>query len=53
MLHFLGKLDKGAILKAICAGFEEKTEPAVCLSPGLMGVCNVVDSNVFIYSMDE
>ena len=29
-----GKLDKGAVLKAICAGFEEKTEPAVCLSPG-------------------
>lgn len=37
--HFLkyvpaGKLDKGAVLKAICAGFEETTEPAVCLSSG-------------------
>ena len=29
-----GKLEKGAVLKAICAGFQEKTEPAVCLSPG-------------------
>lgn len=29
-----GKLDKGAVLKAICAGFRETTEPAVCLSEG-------------------
>lgn len=29
-----GKLEKGAVLKAICAGFEETTEPAVCLSGG-------------------
>jgi hypothetical protein len=29
-----GKLDKGAVLKAICAGFKETTEPAVCLSEG-------------------
>lgn len=29
-----GKLDKGAVLKAICSGFEETTEPAVCLTPG-------------------
>lgn len=29
-----GKLEKGAVLKAICAGFEETTEPAVCLSDG-------------------
>ena len=39
MLSFLtylntGKLAKGAVLKAICAGFEETTEPAVCLSGG-------------------
>ncbi|KAG4907664.1 hypothetical protein JHK86_056148 [Glycine max] len=27
-----GKLEKGAVMKAICAGFEETTEPAVCLS---------------------
>ena len=53
MLHFLGKLDKGAILKAICAGFEEKTEPPVCLSPGLMGFCNVVDSTVCIHVNHE
>ncbi|KAJ6407658.1 hypothetical protein OIU84_011030 [Salix udensis] len=30
--QYRGKLDKGAILKAICAGFEETTEPAICLS---------------------
>jgi hypothetical protein len=29
-----GKLDKGAVLKALCAGFRETTEPAVCLSAG-------------------
>lgn len=34
-LHlFSGKLAKGAVLKAICAGFQETTEPAVCLSEG-------------------
>lgn len=31
---FTGKLEKGAVLKAICAGFEETTEPGVCLSGG-------------------
>lgn len=30
----LGKLDKEAVLKAICSGFEETTEPAICLSRG-------------------
>ncbi|MQM09101.1 hypothetical protein Taro_041965 [Colocasia esculenta] len=30
--QYRGKLDKAAVLKAICAGFEETTEPAVCLS---------------------
>ncbi|MQL90209.1 hypothetical protein Taro_022807 [Colocasia esculenta] len=29
--QYRGKLDKAAVLKAICAGFEETTEPAVCL----------------------
>lgn len=29
-----GKLEKGAVLKAICSGFEETTEPDVCLSGG-------------------
>lgn len=29
-----GKLAKGAVLKALCSGFEETTEPAVCLSGG-------------------
>jgi hypothetical protein len=32
MLLVSGKLDKGAVLKAICAGFQETTEPAICLS---------------------
>ncbi|KHN42313.1 Vacuolar-sorting receptor 1 [Glycine soja] len=30
--QYRGKLEKGAVMKAICAGFEETTEPAVCLS---------------------
>ncbi|KAI5075574.1 hypothetical protein GOP47_0009650 [Adiantum capillus-veneris] len=30
--QYRGKLDKGAVLKAICAGFKESTEPPVCLS---------------------
>lgn len=30
--QYRGKLDKGAVLKAICAGFQETTEPAACLS---------------------
>lgn len=30
--QYRGKLAKGAVLKAICAGFEETTEPSVCLS---------------------
>ncbi|KAK9289464.1 hypothetical protein L1049_007619 [Liquidambar formosana] len=33
--QYRGKLDKGAVLKAICAGFEETTEPAICLSEGI------------------
>lgn len=28
-------MDKTAVLKAICAGFQEATEPAVCLSEGI------------------
>ncbi|KAA0044343.1 vacuolar-sorting receptor 4-like isoform X2 [Cucumis melo var. makuwa] len=30
--QYRGKLAKGAVLKAICAGFEEATEPSICLS---------------------
>ncbi|KAJ7543512.1 hypothetical protein O6H91_09G041300 [Diphasiastrum complanatum] len=30
--QYRGKLDKGAVLKAICAGFQETTEPSACLS---------------------
>ena len=34
MFLLSGKLDKGAVLKAICAGFEETTEPTICLTEG-------------------
>ncbi|KAG9144261.1 hypothetical protein Leryth_023512 [Lithospermum erythrorhizon] len=30
--QYRGKMGKAAVLKAICSGFEETTEPAVCLS---------------------
>lgn len=30
--QYRGKLDRGAVLKAICSGFKETTEPAVCLT---------------------
>ncbi|KAL9275681.1 Vacuolar-sorting receptor 2-like protein [Drosera capensis] len=30
--QYRGKLDKGAVLKAICAGFEETSEPSLCLT---------------------
>ncbi|PKA61785.1 Vacuolar-sorting receptor 1 [Apostasia shenzhenica] len=30
--QYRGKLDKGAVLKAVCSGFKETTEPAVCLT---------------------
>lgn len=33
--QYRGKLDKGAVLKAICSGFEETTEPEVCLTPDI------------------
>jgi hypothetical protein len=29
-----GKLERTAVLKAVCAGFKEGTEPRVCLSNG-------------------
>jgi hypothetical protein len=29
-----GKLESTAVLRAICAGFKETTEPHVCLTPG-------------------
>lgn len=31
-----GKLERTAVLKAICAGFKETSEPAICLSGGLL-----------------
>ncbi|KAG6492746.1 hypothetical protein ZIOFF_047711 [Zingiber officinale] len=30
-----GKLERSVVLKAICAGFKESTEPPVCLNGGL------------------
>ncbi|KAK6254256.1 hypothetical protein QUC31_015976 [Theobroma cacao] len=33
--QYRGKLDRTAVLKAICAGFKETTEPPVCLSSDL------------------
>uniref|UniRef100_A0A1J3DX64 Vacuolar-sorting receptor 1 n=1 Tax=Noccaea caerulescens TaxID=107243 RepID=A0A1J3DX64_NOCCA len=30
--QYRGKLEKGAVLKALCAGFQETTEPAICLT---------------------
>ncbi|XAR55734.1 hypothetical protein NMG60_11035919 [Bertholletia excelsa] len=30
--QYRGKLDKSAVLKAICSGFKETTEPALCLT---------------------
>ena len=30
--QYRGKLDKTAVLKAICSGYEESTDPPVCLS---------------------
>ncbi|KAM7467900.1 hypothetical protein LguiB_015462 [Lonicera macranthoides] len=33
--QYRGKLDKGAVLKALCSGFEETTEPTICLSEGI------------------
>lgn len=41
-----GKLEKGAVLKAICSGFEETTEPAVCLSGGKFILCFVPNTNI-------
>lgn len=34
-VQYRGKLERSAVLKAICAGFKETTEPAVCLSGDL------------------
>ncbi|KAL1320986.1 hypothetical protein AAHE18_14G096900 [Arachis hypogaea] len=31
-VQYRGKLERSAVLKAVCAGFEETTEPPVCLS---------------------
>jgi hypothetical protein len=33
--QYRGKLDKGGVMKAICSGFEETTDPPVCLSEGV------------------
>mmetsp|Transcript_31740 Transcript_31740/g.53324 ORF Transcript_31740/g.53324 Transcript_31740/m.53324 type:complete len:713 (-) Transcript_31740:456-2594(-) len=33
--HYRGKLDTGAVLKAICAGFDEGLEPDLCNNPSV------------------
>ncbi|XP_010426913.1 PREDICTED: vacuolar-sorting receptor 1 [Camelina sativa] len=33
--QYRGKLEKGAVLKAMCSGFQESTEPAICLTEEL------------------
>ncbi|CAK9180848.1 unnamed protein product [Ilex paraguariensis] len=42
--QYRGKLEKSAVLKAICSGFEETTEPAVCLN-GDMETNECLDNN--------
>jgi len=34
-VQYRGKLESTAVLKAICAGFKETTEPHVCLTPDM------------------
>ncbi|XP_074560109.1 vacuolar-sorting receptor 6-like [Curcuma longa] len=34
-VQYRGKLERTAVLKAICAGFNESTEPGVCLNPDI------------------
>lgn len=34
-VQYRGKLESTAVLKAICAGFKESTEPHVCLTPDM------------------
>lgn len=50
--QYRGKLEKGAVLKAICSGFEETTDPAVCLSNGkcllTFGTREICDVDLFL-----
>lgn len=34
-VQYRGKLDRTVVLKAICSGFKETTEPPICLNPDL------------------
>lgn len=34
-VHFIGKLERTAVLRAICSGFKETADPAICLSGGI------------------
>ncbi|KAL3833827.1 hypothetical protein ACJIZ3_008563 [Penstemon smallii] len=34
-VQYRGKLERSAVLKAVCAGFKETTDPPICLSGGL------------------
>ncbi len=42
-----GKLDKGGVMKAICSGFEETTDPPVCLSEGIVSNMSSETGNCF------
>ncbi|KAL5132758.1 Vacuolar-sorting receptor 1 [Glycine soja] len=33
--QYRGKLSRAAVLKAICSGFQETTEPSICLTPDM------------------
>ena len=33
--QYRGRLEPSAVLRAVCAGFEDGTEPAVCLNPAV------------------
>jgi|APAra0007618407_1042631.scaffolds.fasta_scaffold06200_3 hypothetical protein len=51
----LGKLEKGAVLKAMCSGFQESTEPAICLTEGTIihDICNSIFFNRNHSSLDR
>jgi hypothetical protein len=42
--HYRGKLDTGAVLKAICAGFDKGLEPDLCNNPSVMILSSVLGS---------
>ncbi|CAM8955239.1 unnamed protein product [Rhodiola kirilowii] len=43
--QYRGKLSRRAVLKAICAGFQESTEPAICLTEGGIETNECLENN--------